>query len=330
MCPPFEPVCYSGSGFEEDGLRIMVCTHGVNNVGRDESARLCIGSMRASVFANVAILLIKIYAWSTTGAISYLAGILEVLLDLLVALMNFGLMVVSRRPASAYYRFGYGKIEALGALVQSGIVLYGSVWLCLESWHGFESPQPIKEHFIGMSLIGVSTLVTLLLVFIQTRTLKKTTSLLVASDAVHARGHLLLNLGIFLALLTSYYGVWAFVDPLFGVAVGVYMFLGACRVGRQALRGLLDAEAPMLVRQRIEKIITEHSAVCGFHKLRTRYAGAELFVQGHVEMSGKMSLTESHRVAHEIEDAIIAAFPHAQVVLHQDPVEAKEGHVTEY
>lgn len=308
----------------------MVCMHGVNSVGRDESARLCIGSMRASVIANVVILLIKIYAWSTTGAISYLAGILEILLDLFVAVMNFALMVVSRKPASAYYRFGYGKIEALGALIQSGIVLYGSVWLALESWRGFEQPQAIKEHFLGMVLIGVSTLVTLLLVFIQTRTLKKTSSLLVASDAVHARGHLLLNLGIFLSLLASYYGVFVFLDPLFGVAVAVYMFVGACRVGYEALRGLLDAEAPVNVRARIEKIILEHSAVCGFHKLRTRYAGAELFVQGHVEMTGTMSLIESHRVAHEIEDAIIAAFPHAQVVLHQDPVEEKEGHAAEY
>ena len=308
----------------------MVCMHGVNSVGRDESARLCIGSMRASVFANLAVLLIKMYAWSSTGAISYLAGILEILLDLFVALMNFGLMVISRRPASAYYRFGYGKIEALGALVQSGIVLYGCLWLAVESWAGFANPQPIKEHFLGMGLIGLCTLVTLLLVFVQTRTLKKTSSLLVASDAVHARGHLLFNLGIFLSLLASYCGVWTFIDPLFGIAVAVYMFVGACRVGYQALRGLLDAEAPMGVRQRIESIITEHSAVHGFHKLRTRYAGAELFIQGHVEMSGKMSLIESHRVAHEIEDAIIAAFPHAQVVLHQDPVEEKEGHATEY
>ena len=308
----------------------MVCVHGVNSVGRDESDRLCIGAMRASVIANAVVLLIKIYAWHKTGAVSYLAGILEVFFDLFLALMNFGVMIISRRPASAYYRFCYGKIEALGAIVQSAIVIYGSVWLASESWRAFGHPSVIKEHVLGMILIVLSTVVTLVLVFIQTRALKKTTSLLIASDAVHARGHLILNLGILCSLGASYFGVLRFIDPVFSGGVALYMFFGACRVGYHALRGLLDAEAPPSVRSKIEKIISEHSAVCGFHKLRTRYAGAELFVQGHVEMPGAMALKESHRVAHEIEDAIMAVFPHAQVVLHQDPSEEKEHHATEY
>jgi len=308
----------------------VFCTHGHQHVGRDEGNKLCIRAMRASVYANVLVLLLKSFAWYKTGAISYLAGIIEIFLDLVISLMNFLIMIVSRKPASFYYRFGYGKIESLGALLQSVMMLYGSGWLIIESLRGLVSSHTVHEHGLGIILILLSTVVTLLLVCIQQYTLRRTSSLLVSSDAIHARGHLLFNLGILIALVASYYNVFAWIDPVFGVGVALYMIWGACKVGRHSLRGLLDAEVSEEARKKIEKIIMQHKKIAGFHKLRTRYSGSEIFVQAHIEMSGAISLLEAHDIAHAVEAKIVEAFPGAQVVLHQDPVEEEEEHAKEF
>jgi ferrous-iron efflux pump FieF len=63
-----------------------------------------------------------------------------------------------------------------------------------------------------------------------------------------------------------------------------------------------------------------HTAnVRSLHDLRTRAAGVHTFIQFHIELDPKMSLVRAHEVSDEVERTLCAAFPHAQVIIHQDP-----------
>ncbi|HAN27287.1 MAG TPA: divalent metal cation transporter FieF, partial [Haliea salexigens] len=59
--------------------------------------------------------------------------------------------------------------------------------------------------------------------------------------------------------------------------------------------------------------------VRGVHDLRTRSAGRIDFVEMHLELDGSMPLVKAHRISDEVEAAVIAAMPGADVVIHQDP-----------
>jgi len=45
-------------------------------------------------------------------------------------------------------------------------------------------------------------------------------------------------------------------------------------------------------------------------------------------MDGNLTLFNAHRVADEVEAALRAAFPGAEVIIHQDPHGLDEGHAT--
>jgi ferrous-iron efflux pump FieF len=62
------------------------------------------------------------------------------------------------------------------------------------------------------------------------------------------------------------------------------------------------------------------------HDLRTRTAGPSAFIQVHIEMDGAMPLAEAHRVSDEVEAELLAAFPRAEVIIHQDPAGIIEPH----
>ena len=51
------------------------------------------------------------------------------------------------------------------------------------------------------------------------------------------------------------------------------------------------------------------------HDLRTRRAGADLFI----ELDDELSLEQAHDIAHEAEARIRAAFPAADIIVHQEP-----------
>ena len=41
--------------------------------------------------------------------------------------------------------------------------------------------------------------------------------------------------------------------------------------------------------------------------------------QLHIEMDGGMSLTRAHEISDKVEAELRAAYPHAEVIIHQDP-----------
>jgi ferrous-iron efflux pump FieF len=95
-------------------------------------------------------------------------------------------------------------------------------------------------------------------------------------------------------------------------------------VARQAIVQLMDQELPDDARARIRQIALAHPQVRSVHDLRTRAAGPDAFVQIHLEMDGDLTLKEAHRVSDAVEADILAAFPQAEVMIHQDPEGVEE------
>ncbi|HRY16622.1 MAG TPA: cation transporter dimerization domain-containing protein, partial [Candidatus Competibacteraceae bacterium] len=63
----------------------------------------------------------------------------------------------------------------------------------------------------------------------------------------------------------------------------------------------------------------DHPQVRGVHDVRTRSSGQTYFIQLHLMLDDFMPLVEAHRVADEVEASILAVFPNADVLIHEDP-----------
>jgi ferrous-iron efflux pump FieF len=81
----------------------------------------------------------------------------------------------------------------------------------------------------------------------------------------------------------------------------------------------MDRELPDAERAKIRRIVLGHGAVRNLHDLRTREAGLSTFIQVHLEMDPAMSLAEAHTISDEVEQSLLAAYPGAEVIIHQDP-----------
>ena len=51
----------------------------------------------------------------------------------------------------------------------------------------------------------------------------------------------------------------------------------------------------------------------------SRASGPRSFVQLHLELDRDMSLMRAHEIADEVELRVLAQFPSAEVLIHQDP-----------
>jgi ferrous-iron efflux pump FieF len=64
------------------------------------------------------------------------------------------------------------------------------------------------------------------------------------------------------------------------------------------------------------------------HDLRTRRSGLATFIQFHLELDPAMPLARAHAIADAVETEILAAFPNAEIIIHQDPAGYEANAVT--
>lgn len=284
-----------------------------------DSARL----MRLATYASlsVAILLVmaKLVAWGMSDSMSLLATLIDSTLDVLASAINLLAVRHALTPADKEHRFGHGKAEALAGLGQAAFVAGSAGFLLLGAARRLLNPQPLEAYGVGVAVMVFSILATLCLLAFQRYVVRKTGSTAIGADALHYRTDLLVNASVIVALVLASRG-WTGFDPLFAVAIAVYILFSAWEIVRQSLDHLMDRELPDSDREAIEEIVRQHLAVKGLHDLRTRRAGTDTFIQLHLELDDELSLLQAHRISDEVEDALRASYADAQIIIHIDPI----------
>jgi ferrous-iron efflux pump FieF len=279
----------------------------------------------ASGFAVIMALLLiamKSVAWVMTGSVALLGSLLDSVLDFSISAINFFAVRHALTPADHEHRFGHGKAEALAALAQAVIISVSALFLLSQSISGFFEPQVLSHSWIGVGVIVVSIMMTLLLVFVQRRVAKNTGSLAISADSAHYEGDLYMNLAVIVALILNDYIIYA--DPALGIVVTLILFNSARAIAVKSFKQLMDHEVNDETRARIRDIIVSHPDVHDVHDLRTRRSGIQLFIQAHIELDGNITLSHAHHISDEVELTLGAAFPDADILLHQDPAGHEE------
>ncbi len=290
----------------------------------DDRGRL----MRRATYASTAVALVlivaKTAAWLITDSVSVMSSMLDSLLDAAASVVNLLAVRHALVPADREHRFGHGKAEPLAGLGQAAFVAGSALLLSLEAIHRFSSPQPVAYGAIGIAVIAVSIIVTAALVAYQRHVVRVTGSVAISADSLHYRGDIILNGSVIASIVLSTWLGWMVLDPLFGLVIASYILYTAWTIVRASLDRLMDRELPESDRRRIRELALRHPEITAVHDLRTRSAGPAVFVQIHLEMDGAMTLRRSHEIADEVERDIMAAFPSAEVIIHQDPAGIEE------
>jgi ferrous-iron efflux pump FieF len=288
--------------------------------------------MRRATYASItvagAMIAVKLLAWFATDSVSLLSSLIDSLLDAAASLVNLVAVHQALAPADREHRFGHGKAEPLASLGQAAFIAGSAALLFVQALQHLLHPVPVGNTGLGIAVMVFAILVTLALVRYQRHVVRETGSLIISADELHYRADLVLNASVIVSLWLSAELGWVLIDPLFGGGIALWIIWGAWRVAQKAVVQLMDRELPDEERQRIRAIALAHPQVTAVHDLRTRAAGPTSFIQIHLEMDGEMRLAEAHRVSDAVETEIRAAFPNAEVMIHQDPEGVNEPHLS--
>lgn len=272
----------------------------------------------ASVSTAALCVLIKLIVWMMSSSSSIFASLTDSIFDSMASVVNLLALRYSVTPADKEHRFGHFKAQSLASLAQAAFIGGSAVLLIAHGIERFMHPQMVQhvESAIIVSLVTMA--VTLLLIIFQSYVYKRTQSEAIAADRFHFASDILLNSGVIVALFLSFKGMlWA--DGMFAAVIGLLILKGAVQIGTKAVNTLLDRSLPLNEIQNIRQTIIGVKGVRSIHDLKTRRAGPQTYIQGHLVIDGTVSLFEAHGIASRAEESLEKIYPEADISLHMEP-----------
>lgn len=277
----------------------------------------------ASVTTAAVLGALKGYAAISTGSVAMLASLADSLLDLVASLVALAGVRIAAQPADRSHRFGHGKAEALAALFQVALISVSATFIAVRAVQRFLSGDVAANPESGIIVSVIAIVATLALTAYQRRAISASGSIAISTDRLHYQSDMFLNLGVIAALVIEQYLHLRGADPVFGIAIALWLLWGAWSAASTAIGQLMDREWPEEKRRALVELAAADPRLQSLHDLRTRSSGTQDFAQFHIHLPGSMSVAQAHDVTDALEAKLEAAFPGTEILIHVDPV----GHV---
>jgi len=271
------------------------------------------------IFWNVILFAIKIVVGLLTGSAGLIADGIHSASDMATDLAVLGGMHLGRREPDDRHPYGHGRFETLaGGIVAGALILVGAFL----AWEAVAALRTGAASFPGIPVIGVAIASMLVKEWLYRRTIRvarDVDSAALHANAWHHRSDALSSVAVLLGGIGGLVG-WGQADHLAGLIVGLMVVVAG---GRTLLAVMHELTEGGLGKDEIEGIRSAVDGVDGtrgWHHLRSRRVGREIFVELHVLVDRELSIVEAHHVATDVEDAIHAACSRpVKAMVHVEP-----------
>lgn len=292
----------------------------------DESSRITRKITLFSVCVGIILIAIKFIVFRESGSIGILSSLVHSSLDLMAALASFFAVRYAVRPPDAKYRFGRGKAEGFSAVLQVCLIVLAAMHLLEAAVKHAEHPHMVTQSGYAIAVMVFAILMTIWLLIAQSWAIKATGSLAVRGDRAHYIADMSANIAVIIGILITNYTPFIRADSIVGIAIALWLFYTAYKIGRLAWSQLMDRELPDIERELIHKLAMQDSRINGVHDLRTRAAGPHVHIQMQLDLDDSLSLSAAHAIVVSAENRMMEAYPAADILIHPHPSSCHELH----
>jgi cation diffusion facilitator family transporter len=268
----------------------------------------------------------KVLVGVFTGSISIWAQAADSSLDIFAVVVTYLTVGYSARPADREHPFGHGKAEAISAGIQAVLLLGASTAITYNAIQRIISPTRIAYAPAGVAVMLVSLLASFLLSRHLFRVARATGSTALEANANNMRSDVYSTGAVLVGLAVI--SIWpdlTLVDSVLALLVVGLILRATYLVGRMAFSELVDVKLPEEEERDIRAAITEHfgGEVVSFHRLRTRKAGNQRYIDLHLVMPKQVTIEEAHQMCDHLEKDVRGRWHNTDITIHVEPCDGK-------
>ena len=271
------------------------------------------------LFTNLFLLGLKLVVGILVGSAALVADAAHSFSDLLTDIVAIVGIRLSARPADESHEYGHGRYETIAAsligvaLVAAGVAIAWDAGLSLYR----------QEHNIPGYPVLVVAAVSIVskewLYRITRRVARRVRSAALSANAWHHRSDALSSVAVLIGGAAGLLG-WGYGDQVAAIAVGVMVAIVGLNSIWKVFMELTECSISAEERQSIVKAIESVPGVKGWHRLRTRLVGREVFMDVHLLVDAGLSVVEGHEICTAVEKAVDLSLDRpVSVVVHCEP-----------
>ncbi len=266
-----------------------------------------------------------------TNSLGILSEAAHSALDLVAAAVTLWAVRVSGRPADREHTYGHGKFENLSALFETLLLLVTCVWIIHEAVARlfFRGEPLVKANVWAFLVIILSIVVDIS----RSRALKKAaikhSSQALEADALHFSTDVWSSAVVLLGLCGVTIGTrfdlpWMIhADAAAALGVAAIVVWVSLRLGKKSVDDLLDG-VPQGLHDRVADAARAVPGVNDVTRLRLRRSGPDYFADVTLTVGRGAAFERAHEIADQVESALHAVLPGADVVVHVEPAVAPD------
>src|SRR6266545_1191115 len=274
-----------------------------------------------SVFAAVVLIAVKLVTGLATHSLALLSEAIHSGTDLVAALLTFFAVGVAARPADEGHRYGHGKAEHLAALAEASILALASLFLASRAIGRLAgtSHAHVDAAWYALVVLGVVIAIDASRTLISWRASRELDSAALQSNALHFFSDLLGSVAVLIGLVVVRAG-YQHADSIAALFVAVLVLAAAARLMRGNVDVLMD-RVPVEAEAAARAAIAAIRPVVDLKRLRMREAGGRQFADVVIGVPSGAAVGQGHAAADSVEEAVQAALPRSDVVVHVEPEE---------
>lgn len=285
--------------------------------------RQAVRAMCVGLAVNLGLAVVKVIAGVLSHSIAMVADAANSVGDALTSGVTIYALRFAQKPPDAEHPYGHSRIESVAALTVAVLIGASALAIGMEAARGFRSIHELPP--VWVLWVAAGNVVVKEAVFRYKRAMSlRTGSQALLANAWDHRSDALCSAAVLVGLLVIRLGgpsvIWA--DDVAALVVALFILYSSVKLYRRTASSLMDEQCDASVNDQIRRIAEMTPDVVSVEKLRARRSGLEIMVDIHVEVDADRSVSDGHRIGHEVQHAILSQVANVtQVLVHIEPAE---------
>jgi len=279
------------------------------------------------IASNIVLATIKGIAGFFGNSYALIADAIESTSDIFTSIGIFIGLRIASKPADKNHPYGHGKAEPMAAVVVALALLISASVIAVQSIKEIHTPHHAPAQFTLWVLAIVIVLKEILFRYII-KIGKATSSIAIKTDAWHHRSDAITSAAAFIGISIALIGGNGYesADDFAALLASGIIFFNAYRLLKPAIGELMDESPSDGMDVFARKTAMSVDGVMALDKCFVRKIGFDYYVDLHVVVDGKISVSKGHKISHKVKEIIRNSNPRiANVLVHIEPFLKKKN-----
>lgn len=269
---------------------------------------------------NIILVVIKLGAGFLGQSTALIADGIHSLSDLASDFFVIVAIKLGERKADYNHPYGHRRFETIATVLLGfwlNIIALGISWDAIERLLNPENLLIPSKNTIGIAMISI--LLNEWLFRYTKRISKITGSKLLLANAWHHRSDALSSIVVIFGIGSVLIG-YPFADAIAAVIVAVMIAKMGFGLVWESINELVDSALPPTNIKEIKQFVQQIPGVIGVHLLRTRYMREDAYVDIHIVVNPRISVSEGHMIGDAVRVNLKTKFTDiVDILVHIDP-----------